>query len=103
MKRTRGPEGGTSPLALVVTATEAMFTPLEVVRELGFTEHVVRLAGTVHERFTVEEKPKNGVTAMSLMYCADPPATTVCEVIPRLATEKSATRFKATAVEFDAV
>jgi hypothetical protein len=80
-----------------------MFTPLDVVREFGFTVHVVRLAGTVHERFTVEEKPKNGVTAMSLMYCAVPPAATVCEVIPRLATEKSATKLRATDPELDAV
>jgi hypothetical protein len=87
----------------VVTTTEAIFTPLDVVREFGFTVHFVRLAGTVQERFTIEEKPKNGVTAMSLMYCAVPPATTVCDVIPRFATEKSATRFRATAVEFDAV
>ena len=90
MKRTRGAEGGTSPWAWVVTTTEAMFTPLDVVRELGFTVHFVRLAGTVHERFTIEEKPKNGVIAMSLMYCAVPPATTVCDVIPpRVQTSRS--------------
>ena len=48
----------------MVISTEAIFTPLDVVREFGFTVHFVRLAGTVHDRSTIEEKPKNGETAM---------------------------------------
>ena len=88
---------------MVVTATEPIFTPLVVAKELGFTEHVVARAGTVQEAVTVEENPNSDVTAMSFMYCAVCPAVTVCDVIPRSATVKSATRFSATAVEFDAV
>jgi hypothetical protein len=45
-----------------------MFVPLEVVTEFGFTVQVVALAGTVQERFTCEENPKNGVMAISFMY-----------------------------------
>ena len=68
IRRVRGTRIGTKLRWVVVTATEAMFGPLEVGAEFGFTVQVVALAGTVQERFTGEENPKNGVIAMSLMY-----------------------------------
>jgi hypothetical protein len=103
MKRMRCVGGGERLRCVVVTATEAMFCPLEVVTELGFTVQVAARAGTVQERLTGEENPKNGVMAMSLIYWAVRPAVTVWDVIPLSDTAKSATRFRATAVELDAV
>jgi hypothetical protein len=103
MKRTRGHTGGTRPRAVVVTLTDPIPAPLAIVYEFGFTEQVVACAGTVHETFTVEEKPKNGVTARSLIYWAVCPAVTVCDVIPRSATVKSAFKLSTTGAEFDAV
>jgi hypothetical protein len=89
-------------LAVVVTDTEAIFGPLDVVSEGGFTEHVVAGAGTAQTSITGEEYPKKGVTLMSFTYCAVCPAVTVCDVKPRLDTAKSATKFNATGAEFDA-
>jgi len=102
MKRMRGRLGGPKLRWVVVTATEAMFGPLEVVTEFGFTIQVVALAGTVQERFTGEENPKNGVIAISLTYWAVRPADTVWDVNPRSDTAKSVIKFNPTAVEFDA-
>jgi hypothetical protein len=87
----------------VVTDTVPIPIPLESEYEAGFTEHTVARAGTVHETFTVEENPKNGVTPRSLMYDAVCPAVTVCDVIPRFATVKSATRLNAIAADVEAV
>ena len=78
---------------VVVTDTVPIPAPLASEYEGGFTEHTASGAETVHETVTVEENPKNGVTPRSLMYDAVCPAVTVCDVIPRLATVKSATRF----------
>jgi hypothetical protein len=88
---------------VVVTETVAIFAPLTSGTEVGFTEHVVACAGTAHVRVTVEEKPKSGVIAMSFTYDAVRPATTVCEVIPRFATVKSAAKFNATPPELEAI
>jgi hypothetical protein len=64
---------------------------------------VVACAGTEHETVTVDENPKNGVTAMSLMYDAVRPAITVWDVIPRSATVKSAVKFNDSDEEVEAV
>jgi hypothetical protein len=87
----------------VVTDTVPIPIPVASEYEAGFTEHTVDLAGTVQETFTVEENPKKGVTARSLMYDAVCPAVTVWDVIPLSATVKSATRFSAVAADAEAV
>jgi hypothetical protein len=89
--------------AVVVTESVPIPIPFASEYEAGFTEHCVACAGTVQETVTVEENPKKGFTPISLMYDAVCPATTVCVVIPRFATVKSAARFKLTAAEFEAV
>ena len=91
------------PRARVVTEIDAIFVPLSVVTDVGLTVQIVAWAGTVQESVTGEENPKKGVMAMSFMYDAVCPAVTVCNVISRLATLKSATKFNATDADFDAV
>jgi len=86
--------------AVVVMDIDAI--PFASGMEDGLTLQLVAAAGIEQERFTVPEKPKNGVTPMSLMYDATCPATTVCVVIPRFATLKSAVKFNATGVEVEA-
>jgi hypothetical protein len=71
--------------------------------EAGFTEQAVAWAGTAQVTVTADENPKNGVTPMSFMYDAVFPAVTVCEVIPRLAIVKSATRFRGKDAEVEGV
>ena len=88
--------------AVEVTETVPMPIPLASGYELGSAEQVVAWAGTVHERVTVEENPKNGVTPISFMYDAVRPAATVCAVIPRFATVKSAAKFNTTGAEVEA-
>jgi len=85
-----------------VVVTDSVPTPLASGYDAGVTEQVVPWAGTAQETVTVDENPNNGVTPMSFMYDAVFPARTVCEVIPRLATLKSATKFKGTDAEVEA-
>jgi len=77
--------------------------PLASENELGVTEQAVPFAETAQETVTLEEYPKNGVTARSLMYDAVCPAVTVWDGNPRLSTLKSAASVKLTGAEAEAV